>query len=1161
VINERIDCVGQRLGNYRLLHQLGAGAFADVYLAEHLYLNTRVAIKLLHAHPGAVSRQAFLTEARLLGQLVHPHIIRVFDFGLQDDVPYLVMDYAPHGNLRQLYPAGSRLPLSTVLAYVRAIASALQYAHDQHIIHRDLKPENLLLGPKHEVLLSDFGLALLTSPEDALQVQSRLGTLAYMASEQIRGQPSSASDQYSLAVMVYEWLCGQLPFQGSVAELTHRQLYSAPVPLWEYLPDLPPGVEQVVSQGLAKDPTQRFVDVLCFATAFEEACQVLSHLPLAVGSFTPTAPAALPSLPAPLTPLLGRAKEIRIVRDLLLHPEVHLLTLTGPPGVGKTRLALHLGAELLQAQAFRHGIYFVSLSAIRDPSLVLPTLAHALGLPTSSSLPLSEHLTTMLHDQQILLLLDDFEQVLPAALQLTALLSACPRLKLLVTSRILLHVEGEYELAVPPLALPDEQPLPAVEALSQVASVALFVQRAQAVRTEFRLTEDNAHTIAEICRRLDGLPLALELAAARIRLFPLTTLLARLEHRLEVLTGGRQDAPAHQRTLRDTLAWSYELLNREERAFLRRLSVFVDDCTLEAAEAICTAPGDIHTPALDLVASLLDHSLLHQHEQEAMLEPRLHLLEIIREYGLEELEAYGEREPCQQAHAAYYLELAEEAEPALVGPTQAVWREQLELMLENIVAALRFLLERKQTEEALRLASALRRFWLLGGYLSEGRRFLEQGLATSRGGEASVSEQVRAKALSAAGYLAFLQDSPEQAQELFAESERLHRTLGDKRSLAEALNYLGLLIHNCGEIQAATAMLDEGLLLARELDDHQVSATILQSMGVILLLRGEFTRAHALLEESLSYFEEVGHVWGSAIALYYLGWTIYSQGDATRARPLLERSVALFTTLGKSVFAVEARILLASILAAAREEGSAYTLLQEALAVELQLEGTYNLGRALYGLGLLALRTGDLAQARHLFEDSLRQFQGYWLLPRIKWVLASCLEGLGEIALAEGKATWAVRLLAAAEAVRAAHGYYSPLGRAQPFYEHALAETRARVGKEVFSTLWTQGLEMTPEQAMSAQEQERAEKDHGVMLTSPSLVASTISPSMPRASLTRREVEVLRLVAQGLTNHQIAEQLIVSPHTVNVHVQSIYGKLGVSSRAGATRYTLEHNLQ
>jgi predicted ATPase/serine/threonine protein kinase/DNA-binding CsgD family transcriptional regulator len=1151
---ERVDRAGQRLGNYKLIRLLGSGTFADVYLAEHLYLNTRVAIKVLHAQPEGYSSEDFFTEARHLSHLVHPHIIRVSDFGLTGHAPYLVMDYAPYGNLRQLHPPGSRLPLSTVVSHVLAIAAALQYAHDQHLIHRDLKPENLLLGAKHEVLLSDFGLALLTYQTEGLQMQERLGVLAYIAPEQIRGQPSAASDQYALAVIVYEWLCGEPPFDGSVAELINQHLYSIPAALREHSPELPPAVEQVVLQALAKDPARRFMDVLSFATAFEEASQPLSSLSASAASKSlDGSPVSFQHPPVPLTPLLGRAGEVRMVRELLLRTEVRLLSLTGPPGVGKTRLAVQVGSEL--QQAFTHGVCFVSLAASSDPELVLPTIAYTLGLHESGERRLGEQLKAYLHDKQLVLLLDNFEQVLSAAPQLTELLSACPQLKLLVTSRAVLHVEGEYEFTVPPLAVPDVQHLPPPEALAQVDSVALFVQRAQAVKPEFQLSEENAGAIAQICSRLDGLPLALELAAVRIKLLPLRALLTRLEHRLAILTSGRRDAPIRQQTLRNTIAWSYDLLTSEEQRCLRRLCVFAGGCTLEAAEAVCTTPGDITTPVLEVVASLLDKHLLYQREQDTQ-ELRLQLLEIIREYGLEALSACGELEACQEAHAAYYLRLAEQAEPALTGPLQTTWQQRLERELENFRAAFHVLLDRGETESALRLMAALRQFWFLGGYSSEGWHELSQGLAASREGEAPVSDPVWAKALFAAGYLAFWQNDPEQATALLTESERLSRSLGDKRGIAVAMHTLSTIIHNRGDIQAAAEMLEEGLKLARKVGDREVIAEILQAMGVFALYRGEYTRARALLEVSLTHAEQMGHVWGTASALHFLGWTAYSRGDYRRARPLLEESVALSRTLGKPVLAVEARIILAYTVAALGEEKTAYTLLEEALALGREMESEDDTGRALCGLGHLALRQGELAQARSLYEESIIQLQGRWLIPRIKWVLASCLEGLGEIALSQGNAAWMVRLSASAETVRAAHGYFSSLGREQPSYERTLEAARAQLGEKAFAQAWAEGQAMTPEQVLAA--------EAGVSTLTPGTTAFPVMPPSPPSlpfneRLTAREVEVLRLISLGLTNSQIAGQLVLSPHTINVHVQSIYGKLQVSTRAGATRYALEHH--
>ncbi len=347
-----MERVEQRLGTYRLTQLIGTGAFTDIYLSTHIYLNSHVAIKVPHGPFDAHTLDSFLTEAHLLINLVHPHIVRIIDFGIDADTPYLVMDYAPGGNLRQLHPPGTVVPLSTVVAYVSAIASALQYAHRQHLIHRHLKPENLLLGPTHELLLSDFGLALFYPNGDPLQIQKRFGTLEYMAPEQIRGQPFPASDQYALAVMVYEWLSGQRPFGGPRAALINQHLYTPPSSLREQHPELSPGIEQALFKALSKDPALRYVDVLSFASAFAEASHTSARLPSVLGVdalLVKGEQVRYTDLPRPLTPLLGREQELASARNLLLRPEVRLLTLNGAPGVGKTRLALALGTDVQEA--------------------------------------------------------------------------------------------------------------------------------------------------------------------------------------------------------------------------------------------------------------------------------------------------------------------------------------------------------------------------------------------------------------------------------------------------------------------------------------------------------------------------------------------------------------------------------------------------------------------------------------------------------------------------------------------------------------------------------------------------------------------------------------------------------------------------------------------
>src|SRR5215471_5111143 len=751
------DHVGQQLGNYRVLRLLGRGGFSEVYLGEHTYLKNHAALKVLRTQLSEQDTAEFLQEAQMLARLDHPHIVRVLDFAVHEGTPFLVMEYAAGGSLRELHPKGTRVSLEHVIAYTTPVAVALQYAHNQRLMHRDVKPENMLLGARGQVLLSDFGLAMLMpsslSGKTQAMDQSMTGTTPYLAPEQLQGQPQPASDQYALGVVVYEWLSGRRPFSGTPIEIAMQHLSFPPPSLRGLKPDLPPAIEDVVMRTLAKEPELRFASVEDFATALQHAVHQAEHLffvtPLAAGT-----PASAPEVPRPslaastpptilaqkqadkqtttfpdavntpvvegerqdtptdtpstgplwkvptiLTPLVGREQDLSAICALFSRPEVRLVTLLGVGGIGKTSLALQVAIHI--RDHFADGVCFVALAPLTDPTLVIFSIAHELGIQEGGAQPLLEAVKAWLRDKHLLLLLDNFEQIISAAPMMEDLLAACPKLSILVTSREVLHLKAEHLFPVPPLALPDLSRLPDNENLEQFASVSLFLQRAQAVKPDFKLTQTNAGALAELCVRLDGLPLALELAAARIRLLPPQALLARLSQRFQVLTGGPRTMPERQQTLHNTIKWSYDLLNTNERRLFQQLSVFVGGWTLEAAEAVCNAVNDPPVDLLQGVASLLDKSLLQQSGQEGE-EPRLVMLETIREYGLERLAASGELEVTRQAHAEYYQKLAEEAEHKLRSTQQVTWLERLELEHDNLRAALNWLQERQKIEMALR---------------------------------------------------------------------------------------------------------------------------------------------------------------------------------------------------------------------------------------------------------------------------------------------------------------------------------------------------------------------------------------------------------------------------------------------------------------------------
>ena len=600
----------------------------------------------------------------------------------------------------------------------------------------------------------------------------------------------------------------------------------------------------------------------------------------------------LGGLPAQPSPFLGRDTERMLLRVLLRRADVRLLTLSGPGGTGKTRLAIEVAAEL--RDDFADGVAFVGLAAISDPAMVVPTIAKVLGVIDVAGQPLIERLSDALHDKQLLLVLDNFEHLLAAAPDVATLLTVAANLKVIATSRAALRLAWEREFSVPPLALPNRGMLPSLEQLQQYDAVSLFLARAQNVQANFALTEENAPAVAEICRQLDGLPLAIELAAARSKLFLPQALLARLDHRLAVLTGGPRDLPVRQQTLRATIDWSYNLLEPWEQTLFGRLSVFVSGCTIATAEDVVALNAEMgeRSLVLDGLTALVDKSLVQQ-RSGLDGEPRFVMLETIREYAQERVMASGEWARIRRKHAEVFLALAAAAAAALEGAAQAVWLERLQQEHDNLRAALDWAVEQQEAAIGLRLVTALRLFWFMRGYLTEGREQLAQVLALDGG-----SPSARARALDCAGFLARYQGDYPAAARLIGESLALWRSLADRQGIADALSNLGYVTLHQGEYATARRLYEESLDLQHELGNAQGRADCLSHLGTAAFYQGDAAAAETLHEQSLAIWRELGDIEGVAYALYKLGDVALSRINVAEAARWFTEGLTASVELG-----------------------------------------------------------------------------------------------------------------------------------------------------------------------------------------------------------------------------------------------------------------------
>jgi predicted ATPase/class 3 adenylate cyclase/Tfp pilus assembly protein PilF len=746
---------------------------------------------------------------------------------------------------------------------------------------------------------------------------------------------------------------------------------------------------------------------------------------------TPPLPAEFPplrtldtrpnNLTVQLTHFIGRETEVEAISTLVSRPETHLVTLTGPGGMGKTRLALQVGAELVDADGFPDGVWFVELAALTDPHLVASTIAQAIGVAEMAGKPLMESLKEHIKEKRMLLVLDNFEHLQEAASLVDALLKAAPHIKVLATSRVPLRVYGEKEYPVPPLGLPPTGAWRAIplQQLSQYEAVRLFIERAQDVKPDFEVSNDNAPAVAEICARLDGLPLALELAAARVRLFSPQALLSRLSSRLKMLTGGARTLPARQQTLRAAIEWSYDLLSEGEKQLFRRMAVFQGGRSLEALEAVCNHDGQLEIDVLEGVESLVAKSLLQQREGSDG-EPRFWMLETIHEYAREKLEESNEREILAREHALYFMRLSEEGELHIRGPKDRLYYDKFEDELENIRAALRWSLDEANPEIGVRLAAsvAMARFWVQRMHVTEGRAWIAQLLARP---ELAAKMSLRAKALHCAGSLADNWGEMMLARTYYEEASVICREVGDERELGRALNGIGWVCVLQGDLISARMSLEEAVVIRRRVGDMREVGTSLEGLAALNEKDGHHAASRAFHQQALAIWRSLGDKGG--VANVSNNW-----GE-------LEKHMRNYA---------EAQVLFEQAIPIAREERRPKLI-----------------ANALTNLSHLLVKKGDLERAQQCLVESLtlRKEQGG------KMSIAESLLGWADLAIARDQAQRAGKLLGAVDHLLQESGA-TLWPTDQDEYEQCTNAARSQLGEDGFERLRSEGRAMSMEEAI-----------------------------------------------------------------------------------------------